>query len=583
MNLFSTLLLLLAVALVVAGVFLYLFLGRQRKALEHKLHHMERRMFELSIMKELGDRIGYSLNVQNIIDIITGSLHQFIEYSAVSYMLLEPEKLIFKVHLEKSVSRSFVNDIKSRMQKSLSALLNKDMQKMTVEEVLSGAIIVDDTATLVQSFFNIPLVIGEKVVGVLTVAHTTAGLYKEEETTVLYKITRQASQAVTRLQEVITIEQRKLNAMVASISEGVVMTDRDYRVVVVNPAARRILGLQDTQEVNIFDLIDRLGGRFDIRGKLQESVELDKILTADDVIIGERSYQIFVSPVKGTIGLNAHEVLGGVVIFHDITHDKELEKLREDFTSMMVHELRSPLAAIKMMTQYLSKKKTAANAKTQGQYNKLIQKNAVNMLNLVNDLLDVAKLESGRFEIHIEPMNMATTITDKVSFYSPMANDRGIALTAQLSPNIPEAIPGDTVRIGQVLGNLISNALKYTHRGGSVTIHSFVHKKGTAWSREAAAEKIHWFLTSAEAKLKDMSNALVVSITDTGDGIAAEKIPQLFNKFVQLRSRATDEEGQKGTGLGLVIAKGIIEEHNGTIGLASEEGRGSTFYFTLPI
>ena len=584
MNFVSIIIGLLGIVAIVFGVFFCRHFFRQRKILEEKARHMERRMFELSILKELGDRIGYSLNVQNIVDIITGSLHQFIEYSAVSYMLLEPEKLIFKVHLEKSVSRKFINDIKDRMQKSLSALLNKDMQKMTVEEVLSGAIVVDETDAPVQSFFNIPLVIGEKVVGVLTVAHTTAGLYKEEETTILYKITRQASQAVTRLQEVITIEQRKLNAMVASITEGVVMTDRDYRVVVVNPVARQIIGLNDRQEVTIFDFIDRLGGKFDIRGRLEESVKLDKTMLADDVIIGDRSFQIFVSPVKGTIGLNTSEVLGGVVIFHDITHDKELEKLREDFTSMMVHELRSPLAAIKMMTQYLDKKKTGKSQKTQGQYNQLIQKNAVSMLNLVNDLLDVAKLESGRFEVHLEPMNIATTIKDKVAFYEPLAKNREIDLQVQLAANLPEEINGDTVRIGQVLGNLISNSLKYTHGGGMVTIQCFVHKKGRSWSEEAAHENIRWFLPAKnDPKLQAVPDTVVVAITDTGDGIAAANIPQLFYKLVQFRSRATDEEGQKGTGLGLVIAKGIVEAHNGTIGVASEESHGSTFYFTLPM
>ena len=227
--------------ILIVGVFSYWESRKFKIDLKTREAEMKRRMYEIAILKELSDRVGYSLNIQNIIDIITGSLHQFIDYSATSYVLIEPEKIIFKAHLEKSVSRHFLNDIKGRIIKSLSALLDSDLSKIRIEEIISGAIIVDELSEPVKSFFNIPLVIANKVVGVLTIAHTKAGLYKEEEMTILYKIVQQASQAVTRLQEVVEIEERKLNAMVESMTEGVVMTDKDYRVVVVNPAVKKII------------------------------------------------------------------------------------------------------------------------------------------------------------------------------------------------------------------------------------------------------------------------------------------------------------------------------------------------------
>lgn len=582
MNSVSIIFALASVVSISFGILVYLHFSGQRQKLVEKERQIERRMYELAILKELGDRIGYSLNVQNIVDIITGSLHQFIEYSAVSYMLLEPEKLIFKVHLEKSVSRTFINDIKVRMQKSLSALLNEDTQRMSVEEILSGAILVDDVSDPVRSFFNIPLVIGDKVVGVLTVAHTSAGLYQEEETTILYKITQQASQAVTRLQEVIAIEQRKLNAMVASMIEGVVMTDRDYRVVVVNPAARKLIGLDGSTEVTIFDLIEKLSGALDIRGKLEESVKLDKVLTVDEVVINRRSFQVFVSPVKGAVGLANDEVLGGVVIFHDITHDKELEKLREDFTSMMVHELRSPLDGIKMMTQYIAKEKSAKAAKQLKQYNQLINENTVNMLNLVNDLLDVAKLEAGRFQINPESIELLPIISDKVEFYKPLAKERGISLAVTTTKEFVAKVPADGIRVGQVMGNLISNALKFTPQGGKVVINGFLHHPGQSWAAESDVESSAWFVKDGDQQLRSLPESLVVTVTDSGEGVPAQMVPQLFSKFIQLESHSTDAD-RKGTGLGLVIAKGIIEAHNGVIGVSAQEGRGSTFYFTLPV
>jgi len=212
---------------VAVGAFSYWKSRSLRSALQAREVDTQRRMYELAILKELGDRIGYSLDVQKIVDIITGSLRQFVQYSAVSYMLLEPEKIVFKMHLEQSVSRGFVDDVRQRMLDSLSALLSKEFKKEFVEETLSGAILVEELGEPVRSFFNIPLVIGDKAVGVLTVAHTKSGLYKEEEMTILYKITKQASDAVTRLHNVVKTEQAKLSAMVESIYEGIVMTDND--------------------------------------------------------------------------------------------------------------------------------------------------------------------------------------------------------------------------------------------------------------------------------------------------------------------------------------------------------------------
>lgn len=126
------------------GIIIFYFWKNRKYKLdfEKREEGTRRRMYELAILKELGDRVGYSLNVQNIIDIITGSLHQFIEYSVTSYMFIEPEKIIFKVHLEKSVSRNFIDNIKDRMIKSISALLSQDFKKMRIEEILSGAILV---------------------------------------------------------------------------------------------------------------------------------------------------------------------------------------------------------------------------------------------------------------------------------------------------------------------------------------------------------------------------------------------------------------------------------------------------------
>ncbi|MHB1117941.1 MAG: PAS domain S-box protein, partial [Minisyncoccota bacterium] len=331
---------------VVVAVLSYWWAKKIKREVEEKERDLKHRLYEIAILKEISDRTGYSLNIQKILDVITGSLRQFIEYSAASYMLLEPSKIVFKADLDQSVSPQFIKDIRERMLKSLEALLGRPITDMPIEETLTGAIMLDDMNEPVKSFFNIPLVIENKLVGVLTVAHTKAGLYKEEEMAILYKIVNQASQAVTSLEEVVKTEQGKITAMLESMVEGVVMTDRDYHIVAVNPAAKAVMGYTSADLPTIFDLNEKFKGVFDIKEKLEESIKLDKVLTLDGISLGGKYYQILLSPVKSNQGPTKGQILGGVIIFHDITHEKEAEKMRNDFTSMMVHELRSPLGNI---------------------------------------------------------------------------------------------------------------------------------------------------------------------------------------------------------------------------------------------
>lgn len=569
------------ISLSIAG-FSYWSIRRFKEEVKKKEEETRHRMYELAILKEVGDRIGYSLNLEKIVDIITGSLPQFIEYSAASYMLLEPEKILFKTELQTPVSKGFVTDVKKRMIDSLSALLGRDLSLDTIDEVVTGAIATGDGGgdEPVRSFFNIPLVIGGNVVGVLTVAHTKEGLYKEKEMTLLYKIVGEASQAVTRLEDVIKTERGKLGAMVESMTDGVIMTDNDYRVVVANPAAKRIAGIAEKKDATVFDFIDGFEGKFDIRGKLEESVKLGKVLAQDGIVIRGRVFQVFVSPVKGALGLRKEEVFGGAVVFHDVTSEKGVEKMREDFTSMMVHELRSPLDGIKKMGEMMrSDPSIREDKKVFDEYLGMMYKSSSSMLELVNDLLDVAKMESGKFDIRRRPTDIKQVIDERVRFFSALADDAKIALAAALGEGIPAEVDIDPVRIGQVFNNLISNALKFTGPGGRVTVQAFMHKEGGDIAREAEGAGVKWIWGNEGETLKGYHAALVVAVTDTGSGISKEHLGRLFNKFMQFEASATS--GKKGTGLGLVISKGIIEAHGGTIGVSSEEGVGSTFYFTI--
>jgi len=465
---------------------------------------------------------------------------------------------------------------------SLSALLGRDLSAVEVEETITGAIMMGVTEEPVRSYFNIPLVIGDQLVGVLTVSHTKAGLYKESEMEILYKIVNQASQAVSKLEDVVKTEQGKIAAMLESMLEGVVMTDLDYRVIAANPAAEAVIGYKGEGVPTIFNFIDAFNESLDIRSKLEEAIKLDKVLTINEVIFNNKYYQVVVSPVKSNIGLTRGQTLGGVIILHDVTHEKEAEKMRNDFTSMIVHELRSPLGNIKKIGEMMRSSKILEDKQASSEYVSMLYESSSSMLDLVNDLLDVAKLEAGKFSVEKSSVDIKEILSERMKFFEATARDAGINMNLIVAEGVPNSVSVDAKRITQVLNNLFSNALIYTLKGGTVTAICFLHKKGQTISDEALAVSAPWVSDSMSLDTTILPDSVVVAVTDTGEGITSENIEKLFNKFTQFASSTRDFE-HKGTGLGLVIVKGIIDAHGGVVGVGSKLKSGSTFYFTIPL
>lgn len=230
---------------------------------------------------------------------------------------------------------------------------------------------------------------------------------------------------------------------------------------------------------------------------------------------------------------------------------KKTEGQGECFTAMMIHELRTPLTTIiYSIDMLLSDINKLPPAKIE-EYLCTMKSTANEMSVLINDLLDVAKIEARKFVVTRVVDDLGSLIEKKINLFKPITNQKGIWFTAELDPNL-KPFPFDQKRLGEVLDNLISNALKYTDKG-SVTI-----------------------------KTETDDNQVTVSVVDTGEGIKREDFPRLFSKFEQLGKGKTGEK--RGTGLGLVISKGIIEAHGGKIWAVSEgAGKGAAFSFTIPL
>lgn len=538
---------------------------------------MKRRMYELSILRELGERIGYSLNVQKIVDIISGSLTRLLPFSTVAYMLplAEEGRLIFHITLEESVNKNFLNEVKERMLKAFNVLLSKTYSPGDVEESVAGVITDPTSDDAVKSFFNVPIVINGQPAGILTVASGKPGLYKtSEEVEILYTIVSQASEAVSKLETVLEIEKGKLNAMVASMADGVLMVDTENRLLVINPTTKQMLGLKP-EDLSIFEVLAAVADKFDLRTKIEESLKKDRLVVENDIQLNNYFLQILITPVKN----KKNEPLGTVVLFHDVTREKEVEKMREDFTSMMVHELRSPLTGIRSIATLLKGDKIKNEQEKYKEFVELISSNSSSMLDLVNDLLDVAKLESGKFQVFKKSSDLRAVIDQRIKSFSSLAAENKLTVKQTIAPEVPQTFQFDENKISQVLNNLLSNAIKFTGAGGKITVDAFLCLKSQDIAQAAAEKKVFW--QGATNGIISPQDSVVVSVSDTGTGISRAERSKLFNKFQQLAASARSEK--KGTGLGLVIVKGVVEAHGGQVGCTSEEGRGTTFYITLPL
>ncbi len=539
---------------IVVASYIYTSL-RERKHLKEaagRSLELQQKVYQAQVLKEINERIGYSLDTNKIVEIITSSLGNLLEYDTVSSMMIEAEgKVVFKCHVENSVNHDFIKEVKQKMLLSYSTILNQEIHLSTVDESITGNILDDNLETKVESFFNLPVVISEKLVGLINVASVEKGRYGDEQASILYTITNQAATAVSKLQAVLESEKGKLSAVIYSLADGVITVGLNNQLLVYNPAVKRILGLENNQEIGMFDIVDALAGKVDIRTKIEQTIAQNKTVTVPELILKDKALELSVASVKDPHG----EIIGASVVFHDITSEKSLEKLRQEFTAMMVHELRAPLTAVRWSSESMLKSLAAAQPGADPKKLKdtvvTIETASNNMLELVNDLLDVAKIEAGKFELNTQSADLAEVIKEQANIFQKQAERKHLAINV----NTPEkyTMKFDKIRIAQVMGNLISNAIKYTD-SGQIDIG-----------------------LNADAQNKQV----IVSIKDSGVGIAKEDLSQLFSKFKQLISV---DRSRKGTGLGLVVSKGIVEAHGGKIWAESPgENLGSTFYFSLSI
>jgi len=552
---FTAALIVIVTSSVVLAVVAITTLNRFRKATQkHETEMLQREkelkhhLLELQIMRSLSERVGYSLDLRQILDIITDSLEGLISFSAVAYLMEGSEgRMVLKIHTQETVSHEYLKSLKEQIFSNFSEKSGKNIEPSLVDETISGLSLDDSSSSEVGSSFNLPLVVGGRVMALINISSVQKNLYTEAETAILHTILQQVSASASKLTQVIENEKRRLSAMISSLVDGVLMVDHSYNVIVANPALKKLLGVHEV--VSLFDAVAAVGTKVNLQQAIFQSLSSQIVVKLPEFELLNTAVQIDVEPVKDQYGY----LLGAAVVFHDVTRQKQLEKLREEFTAMMVHELRTPLTTITYSTDAMTTDLAKMTPDMIGKNIDVIKSTTSNMLELVNELLDVAKIEAGKFQVVEKEDDLKSLIEEKIISFKPIADQKQLQLISEIDPNLTN-FSFDRRRIGQALNNLISNALKYTD-SGRVLI---------------------------QVKKDEPSNQALVSVSDTGEGIKPDDLPKLFSKFEQLGKGKTGEK--VGTGLGLVITKGIIEAHKGQISASSQgEGQGTTFTFSLPL
>lgn len=338
----------------------------------------------------------------------------------------------------------------------------------------------------------------------------------------------------------------QLTAVLDTMADGVILVDGENRIALSNPAAHELLGVKAPSGTPLSSILRD----HELRALVTLSRESGERRNMEFALASpRRSLNATATPIAaGSVDPEQDDSGAAVLLtLHDLTPLRQLETTRREFVANVSHELRNPLAAVKAMVETLEGG-AAGDPAAASDFLERINQEIDRMNALVNDLLELSRIESGQSELHIEPVDAATMIAAVRRDLAHRIAESGVEVTIDV-PDEAVAL-GDPEKLRQVVSNLLDNALKFTPPGGSIDLRAGNAAQG----------------------------GVLVQVCDSGPGIAPEHLPHLFERFYKADRSRRDQ----GTGLGLAIAKHIVEMHGGEVGVESTQGAGSTFWFTLP-
>jgi two-component system sensor histidine kinase NblS len=364
--------------------------------------------------------------------------------------------------------------------------------------------------------------------------------------------------------EELTAEKAKLETLVSTIADGAVLIDTNFHVILVNSTARRIFGWEGTDIVadNVLHHLPNAVTRELTRPLYQ--IAAGKTSAVSD---GEEFRITLTEPTPRTVRIlltrvfdQYRETIKGIAMtVQDITREVELNEAKSNFISNVSHELRTPLFNIKSFIETLHEYGEDLTETERREFLETANRETDRLTRLVNDVLDLSRLESSCRIYHFEPVDIAQPVEQTLRTYQLNARDKGIELVQEIAPNLPPVLAHYDLLL-QVFANLVGNALKFTEPGGRVAIRAYLLEPSLHHHDETASVRIE--------------------ISDTGIGIDTEDQAAIFDRFFRVENRVHTLEG---TGLGLSIVRNIIEKHHSRVYLVSEVSVGTTFWFDLDV
>jgi two-component system phosphate regulon sensor histidine kinase PhoR len=428
----------------------------------------------------------------------------------------------------------------------------------------------------------LPLLAGGTVVGVLTL-YGDAALPKNLDTSTLMPLCNQIGFAVANVQmyDDSQIKRRRLNTIMNSIAEGVLLCDRDGNLVLGNEAALYLLRLDSfpygqplSDWPTMYQLRDLDGENLPLERLPLLRALAGEVFDDDRVLLNGASGPDTVMSFSGAPAYaDDGSIEGAVVILRDFTTKQKRERAKDEFLATAAHELRSPLAAVRSYADLLLRREQQREGDPRDlQGLTILSQQVTHMLRMVDNLLDLSRLDAGQIDLQPQRINLVSLATQVLDQQRPAAASIELALDS----DEPELwLHGDPLRIRQVLTNLVGNAIKHSPADGHICVRLERVERTTVNATDAQPLEND---DSDDGTAGSRQAMVLVAVRDSGHGIPADQHALLFQRFFRARGRRTD-----GLGLGLYLSRQFVLMHGGSIWLESSEGKGSTFYFTLPV
>ncbi|MCC7130005.1 MAG: GAF domain-containing protein [Anaerolineae bacterium] len=512
-------------------------LERRRQLTAHaseEVRSLQQRITDLETIGRFGRKIVASLDLEGVLTAVVDAAVELSEAEEGNLLLPDETTGELLIFASRNFEEDFVRTFRLPIQDSLAGTVFQTGKPILLDEKSPRKI---KTDYLVHTLIYMPITVKGRVIGVLGVDNRQSDKpFGETQVRFLAALANYAAIALENAQLFAhtEAERSKLETILTKSENGVVVVDFDGRLILVNHKAREAFGIHETH----------LTGKR--ASDLIQNQDLLEVLRDEDLVSATRIELTLNDGCVMNTQITPIPNLGLVVIMQDITHLKELDRIKTEFVNTVSHDLRSPLTAILGYTELIER--VGSLTEQQQEFIRRVQQSVHTITSLINDLLDLGRIESG-FDARKEILPFNSILEYAVDNLKTKAAEKSQNLIVDVTSDLPHVL-GNPIRLRQLVANLLVNAIKYTQKNGEIYVQA-----------------------SAEA------GQIILRIADNGPGIPAADQPHIFDKFYRASNVPEDLAG---IGLGLAIAKSIVENHQGRTWVESTPGEGTVFTVVLP-